>query len=383
MITGVEEEIILLSAGTSARRAAAGERSQELAAVVDWRLLTEMLRARRLLATLGPRLLELAGDRAADDFRAAVERAIVAGSRQGAFLQLVATHVMGSLSAAGIRSSALKGPQLGEAIYGQVGRRESTDIDLLVAQEQLAAAVDVVRGLGYRAPRDHVQTDGLPSLHFALAHERGELPPVELHWRIHWYERDFARERLLPPADNPSGDWRPAHSAQLAALLLFYVRDGFVGLRLASDVAAWWDAFGSEMPPDALERLLVSYPALRRAVLAAASVAERVVGLPAVQITPRGVVPGLRVRMACALANPNPRARRAQLYADAGLIDWLLAPPGGLPDVVRRQVLLPRAVRVEHARQAGERRVVTSLGHGARVLTRYAFGLVRLLSPRG
>lgn len=373
---------MLLSAGTGARRAAGAERSQQLAAAVDWPRLTALLRSRRLLATLGPRLLELAGDRAADDFSGAVEQAVLAASRQGAFLQLVSSHVVESLSESGIRSSVLKGSQLGEAIYGHAGRRESSDIDLLLAPEQLSAAVEVVRGLGYAAPRDHVHPDGLPSLHFALAHERGELPLVELHWRIHWYERDFARERLLPPVVDPLAEWRPAHSAQLASLLLFYVRDGFIGLRLASDLAAWWDAFGSEIPPDSLERLLGSYPALRRAVQAAATVAERVVGLPAVQLVRRGSVPSLRDRMALAMANPNPRASRAQLYADAGLIDWFLAPPGDLRDFVRRQVLLPRAVRVEHARHAGEPRAVTSLGHAARVLGRYAFALVRLLLPR-
>jgi hypothetical protein len=31
---------------------------------------------------------------------------------------------------------------------------------------------------------------------------------------------------------------------QLAALLLFYARDGFLGLRFVADIAAWWDRHG-------------------------------------------------------------------------------------------------------------------------------------------
>ena len=77
------------------------------------------------------------------------------------------------LADAGIRCTPLKGPLLGEAIYGDPGRRLSSDIDLLVAPEQLQAAVEVVRGLGYGAPTDHVGADGLPLLHFVLVHERG------------------------------------------------------------------------------------------------------------------------------------------------------------------------------------------------------------------
>src|SRR5205814_8803590 len=100
-----------------------------------------------------------------------------------------------------------------------------------VAPEHLKRAVEVVRELGYARPTDYVDSSGLPLLHFALVHERDELPPVELHWRIHWYETRFARERLLAPDGAP--DWRPAPVDELAALLLFYARDGFTGLRQA------------------------------------------------------------------------------------------------------------------------------------------------------
>ncbi len=132
----------------------------------------------------------------------------------------------------------------------------------------------MVRGLGYGAPTDHIQECGLPLLHFVLTHERGELPPVELHWRVHWYERAFARERPLPPSA-VAGDWRPAPADELAALLLFYASDGFVGLRLASDLGAWWDAYGAELRADGLEELLRSYPALAPVLPTAARAAER------------------------------------------------------------------------------------------------------------
>ncbi len=212
------------------------------------------------------------------------------------------------LADAGIRSVALKGPLLGESIYGDPGRRLSSDIDLLVPPEQLHTAVEVMRGLGYGAPADHVYDGGLPLLHFMLVHERGELPPVELHWRVHWYERSFARERLLPPAVDPLGGWRPAPADELAALLLFYARDGFVGLRLACDLGAWWDVYGAQLPPRPLDELLRAYPAFARVIPVAVQVAARVVGLPAARIV--GEMPrlGLRGRMAVRLANPNPQS---------------------------------------------------------------------------
>ena len=188
--------------------------------------------------------------------------------------------------------------------------------------------MEVVRRLGYAAPTDYVKDCGLPQLHFALVHERGELPPVELHWRVHWYERSFARERLLPPTADQLGGWRPAPADELTALLLFYARDGFIDLRLASGLSAWWDACGANYRPAAVDELLVVYPGLARVVRAAVKAAENTVGLPAARIIGHMLKLDLRERMAVRLANPNPHASQSQLYADMGLIDGLLMPRG-------------------------------------------------------
>jgi hypothetical protein len=374
----VERQLILLSAGTAARRCAMLEHAQRLAGRVDWSQLTEMLRSRRLLTLLGPRIVALAAGRVSDDFSEAVDRAIAEGRRQGAFLQLISTQIIAALADAGIRSTPLKGPLLGELLYGDPGRRLSGDIDLLVAPEQLHAAVEVVRGLGYRAPTDHVERHGMPQLHFALVHERGELPPVELHWRIHWYERGFAAQRLLPRTADHATDWRPAPADELAALLLFYARDGFVDLRLATDVGAWWDVFATQLAPDALALLANEHPDLARVLVVASRVAEKVVGIVAERVPREISEHGLRDRLAIRLANPNPRASAPQLYAEIGLVDALLMPRGHFGAFVKRQLLPPREVLAERARKTQQRRT-TPLGHGVRVLGRYGLTITRLL----
>jgi len=376
-VSQAERRLILLSAGTAQRRQDMREHASGLMEEADWSRLAETLRLRRLLPTLGPRILELAEGRASDDFAAAVEGAITVGRRHGAFLQIISLRAMAALADAGIRSTALKGPLLGEAIYGDPGRRLSSDIDLLVAPEDLQRAVQVVRELGYAAPTDYVQDCGLPQLHFVLLHERGEWPPVELHWRVHWYERRFACERLLPPTENANGDWRPAPADELAALLLFYARDGFVSLRLASDLSAWWDVYGIDLPAGALNEIMSAYPALARVVAAAAAAAENTVGLPSAQIIGHRPSLDLRERMAVRLANPDARGSRPQLYADIGLIDGLLAPRGGFGAFIRRQVILPPEVLDELDRRAPKRRARSTLGRGVGMLGRYGLAAAR------
>jgi len=355
------------------------EEAGRLAGDVNWSRLAENLRLRKLLPVLGPRILDLADGSASEGFAAAVERALETGRRQGALLQLVSVRIMAMLADAGICCTPLKGPLLSEAIYGDSGRRLSSDIDLLVATERLQAAVEVVRGLGYDAPTDYVERCGLPRLHFALVHERGELPPVELHWRIHWYERSFARERLLPPAEDLLGDWRPALADDLAALLLFYARDGFISVRLATDLSAWWDTYGIELPPGALDELLHTYPAFARVVPVAVKVAEKIVGLPAAQIIGDTPKLGLRGRTAVRMANPNPHISQSQLYANKGLIDGLLTPSGDFGAFVRRELLPPREVREMQARHGARRRARSSLARFAGMLARYSMTMASLV----
>ena len=372
-----ENKLILLSAGTAARRSALGERASELTSYVDWTRLADKLRQRRLLPTLGPRIVELAGWRSSAGFDEAVERAISTGRRHGGFLQLVTLRAIAMLADAGIRSIALKGPLMAEAIYGDPGRRPSTDIDLLVPAKQLGSAVEVIRQLSYEAPTDHVYGSGLPLLHFVLVHERRELPAIELHWRVHWYEHRFANERLLPPEVDPSGEWRPAAADELASLLLFYARDGFVDLRLATDLGAWWDLHGERLPAGALMGVLDAYPALVPVISAAAMVAERVVGVPSEYLLGKPVR-DLRQLIAVRLANPNPHSSLSQLYADIGLIDGLLAPSGGFREWVHRQVLPPLEVLQQNARHRPRARPRSSWSRGVGILARYGLTLSRL-----
>jgi hypothetical protein len=224
--------------------------------------------------------------------------------------------------------------------------------------------------------RDSLERGGLPLLHLTMDHSQHRLPPVELHWRIHWYERDFACRRLLPPEPGSPADWRPAPAAELAALLLFYARDGFTGLRYPSDLGAWWDRHGAELDPAEFDQILIAHPPLRPALAASLTVAERTIGIPARQLM-RAPSLGRRGRVAIRLADPYPYRSLEQAYAEIGLIDGLLAPRHLLGEYARRQIAPPPAVIREHAERAGDK-TVSRLGYGVRTLLRYALALSRV-----
>jgi hypothetical protein len=375
--SNAERQLILLSAGTARRREALRGRAVVLAADIDWARLAAVLHARRLLTLLGPRILELLGESVEQEFADAVAHALEAGRRQGQLLALLTLRLLELLADAGIRAAPLKGPLLGEAIHGDVARRLSSDIDVLVAPDQLRDAVAVARELGYGAPTDHLLADGLPLLHLRMLAEQGKLPPLELHWRIHWYERRFAQERLLPPSARVPEGWRPAPADELAALLLFYARDGFIDLRIAADLSAWWDTRGDALAVGALAPLIDAYPQLARVLPAAARVAQNLIGLPARALLGDAGELGMRERVAVKLANPHPRSSQPQLYADMGLVDGLLAPPGGFRGFVRRQLLPPAEVLDQQARHGQRSRSRSASTRLLGVLGRYGLTVTR------
>lgn len=373
-----EAQLARLSAGTAARRAATIDESDRLLDRVDWSALAGILTERRLLPLLGERIAELASHRAPVSFVEATQEAIQAGAELDGLLELLSIQLLDALETAGIPSMPLKGPALGRALYGKPGRRPSADIDLLVRAEDLNRAVEVAERLGYRDLEPYRPGDGLPLLHRRLVHQRPGLPVLELHWRVDWYEQLFSREMLLGSSPGGRIGNRAAPADELTGLLLFYARDGFVDLRLACDVGAWWDALGSQLPRGAVADQIARHPALERVLVAAAEVSDRVVGVPRLALLGKEHELERRVRLATALANPDARGSRTQHQSDAMLIDLLLTPPGGRRDIIRRQLRTPSGVQPGQRPSPPHGGRSAAINHGLRLLRRYALALLRV-----
>jgi hypothetical protein len=357
---------IFLLAGCEARRAALSERAREALARADFDGLARELAARRLLPLIGTRAVEAAPDLAPRSFREAVAEA-VAGARARALAVEAGTRtVTAALGDAGIAALPLKGPLLAEEAHGDVGLRETADVDVLVDPGRIEDAVRVLEAAGFERAPGEPAWHGLPDLHFGLAHPR--LPSVDVHWRVHWYENDFSRDMLRRAAPGPDGLLRAQPDDLAAALLLFYARDGFHGVRLAADIAAWWDRNGAGVGHGFLESHARRHPRLAPALTAAAAAAERVTGTPAVAWLGEAAATGRRVGVATRLADWTQSGDRDQLAANVSLVDGLLGPRGSLGAFARRQLFA----------QPGGR----PAGHAAKMCARYALALWRVRGGR-
>lgn len=99
--------------------------------------------------------------------------------------RLVAALVDGwsALEKAEIRAAALKGPVLGSRLYPAKVFRPSSDIDLLVAEDDLDRAAESLAGIGYKLD-DNATEAYYRKNHHHVHVRRAHSPTIELHFRL-------------------------------------------------------------------------------------------------------------------------------------------------------------------------------------------------------
>lgn len=324
---------------TSERRHASSALVELLANQVSLNALTSYVLDQRISLVVPDRLEQLG----LTELATALEHQVEARRQQAladAKVRCVLTDgVLRRLEDVGIPALSLKGVDLSHRLYGNSASRESRDIDVLVFPHDLERAAAVAqREFSYAPPLDAVAADGWPLLHYRMEHPNG-WPSLELHWRIHWYESASGVD-MLQRSSMTGGQRVMTPVDELASLLLFYARDGFVGIRDLAAIAAWWDRHGADLPQCGLADLVRTFPELGPALRASAAVAAGMVGLPLAPLKLDTHSATLRERRAAQLANPQPGSDTSRLLSDMALVDLLLAPRLDLKGFAHRQMLL-------------------------------------------
>jgi hypothetical protein len=335
----------------------------QLIPAVDQASLTERLRRLKVLGLFGARLLELAPEVIEEGLRSAVEDTLALGRRHALLMQSLTWRIASELETEGIRAMPLKGPFLAERLHGSGRLRLSHDIDLLVHRRDLTRAGSLLEGLGYRR---HPGNGREPVLHLSYGHPSA--PPIDLHWRIDWYE-DLYADGLLDRSRLQDNLRIPAAEDELLSLLVFHSRDGLEGLRFPADVAAWWKLLGSEETIAACSRLAERHAPLRRPLEAAAIAIEQVTLLP----VRSAVCPSdARRRVALAVAMMDWAGDHDERTRDvtAKVVDGMLCELPALPGWAMR-ALVPALPGT------GARRLLAQLMHALALLGRGTVLLLR------
>ena len=347
-------------------------------------LTTTLLRA-RVYPPLATQLLESPGLELPSSFAERAEQARTVARHRGLFQHVLLEQTTAVLRERDIPVAPLKGTAMAEALYGDLGARESADLDLLVEPDRLDETVATLTSLGWTENRLAAPDRGLPVLHRVLEHPTH--PPIEVHWRVHWYEDSFAAQALRRASSTAQGWLRLAPADELATLLLFLARDGLAGLRQVVDLAAWWGALGQPGQTGQDLRLLADrHPELEPSLTVAARWAESRAGLEPGQMLGRHGRLSAPQRLALRLANPWLDGSGQQVDAEVSLIDGLLAPRGQAGAFARRRLMPPsnetimRQPALAHASRP--RLLAARAGHGIRVATRYLLALPTIVTRK-
>jgi hypothetical protein len=118
-------------------------------------------------------------------------------------------RVLALLDSEGIPVLLLKGAALLELVYDHPGLRPMVDLDLLVPEQSVRRAHELVQGLGYQVAQARLSPD--TDAHLAVAHHHFPLVHrnalVELHHKILWERPDYdvagVWERSTPSPNQP------------------------------------------------------------------------------------------------------------------------------------------------------------------------------------
>lgn len=114
-----------------------------------------------------------------------------------AHLELLA-RIDAALAARGLEGIALKGALLGERLYATPSARVCSDVDLLIAERDIDAALEALRALGYRHHADDPVEQRFRADHHHLHLSHSAALPVELHFHAYrGFGQTLASEPLL------------------------------------------------------------------------------------------------------------------------------------------------------------------------------------------
>lgn len=184
-----EAELLLLCARVQRTPGEDARIAQLAAGAPDWRALVDAASWHGVLPLLHRSIAAACPERAPRPIRDELAQHCRNVERHNLIAALELVRLLRALERAEIRAVPLKGPILAQSVYGGLGRRQFSDLDILVSPAQVAAARRVLAAQGYR-PYAYVTADLLTfdrifrsDYHAVFVRTAGDLA-VELHWHL-------------------------------------------------------------------------------------------------------------------------------------------------------------------------------------------------------
>ncbi len=184
-LRGKEEAILLLCSRVDMSGEEAAMLGDLARGQVDWREIVASAAVHRVLPLLHANLKKHLPEAIPHDLSAEIRERVLHNGMSNLALLGILIDVVALLRQNGIEVLSFKGPVLAEEVYGNIGLRAFSDLDLLVARHDLPRVVTLLLGHGFRLEIDlsEEQYQKLAERnHHAVMIRDGV--PVELHWEL-------------------------------------------------------------------------------------------------------------------------------------------------------------------------------------------------------
>jgi hypothetical protein len=222
--------------GASSDHGKAERIRDSVVAVRDWPKFLRVAQRHRVMGLVQRALGEAAGIAVPPAVMDALHRAARAQVQLNLALAAEACRLDQVLAATGIDAVFLKGATLAQLIYGDIGRRHSRDVDVLVAPEAVVTTLAVLEQAGYRCTQPFTGRQAATYVrffhHFEMVHVQRRTR-VEVHWRL-------SENPLLMPDIPAREDWVAVAFAGGHSLRTFGKEDLFCYLCAHGARHAWY-----------------------------------------------------------------------------------------------------------------------------------------------
>ena len=205
-LKGKQREIeLLLRSGRREINSESQERIRHLAECeIDWEYFLAQGFRHRLVSILYLNLKEILASVLPTDAFEELKAHVVSNTQRNLLLSVDLLKVLNAFGDRDIKAVPFKGPVLAEAIYGDCGLREFGDLDILVYEQDIASAFDLLESLEFQ-PEIRLRREDLN----AFARSNTSLPFIKekdgVNLDVHW---ELTKRYVPCPFDLPAFDDR-------------------------------------------------------------------------------------------------------------------------------------------------------------------------------
>lgn len=183
---GIEEELLLCCARASMDPERAERMLNLLRGKIEWDILIAAAERHGLRPLLCWHLHSVVPELVPEDVLVELRRYFYANAAQNLQLTAELLNILALFESRDIPAIPFKGPISAISIYGNLALREFGDLDILIREESMHTAAEVLSSLGYRpefrVPRSQLRGHLRKECEGAYIHENENR--IDLHWRI-------------------------------------------------------------------------------------------------------------------------------------------------------------------------------------------------------